>query len=42
MIQEERIIDDGDTSEPLDDVGPVTKEESDRADKLFKNLQEVR
>lgn len=42
MIPDDRIIEDGDTSESLIDVGPVTQEEADRADELFKNLQEVR
>lgn len=40
MAEYEKFIDDGEISVALDDVGPVTKEESDRADELFKKLTE--
>lgn len=38
MIPEERIIEDGDISITVTDVGPVTEEEANRADDLFKKI----
>lgn len=40
MDNPDKFIDDGETSVPLDDVGPVTKEEEDRADEFLSELFE--
>lgn len=38
MDQPDKFITDGETSVPLDSVGPVTKEEVDRADEFLEEL----